>query len=105
MLCAQQAPKSVYQEQFDKLVDKQYDWNQVKHNYSKVQLESMPNWISLQQEIDNSIETDEIDINQLNQYQRFTYIMIKKFNNKKKTITNDFTRQIILIFILIIIKY
>jgi hypothetical protein len=87
MLCAQQAPKSVYQEQFDKLIDKQYDWNQVKQNYSKVQLESMPNWISRQQEIDNNIETeqvDEIDINQLNQYQRFTYNMINKFNNEKK---------------------
>ncbi len=47
----------------------------------------MPNWISRQQEIDNSIETeqvDEIDINQLNQYQRFTYNMINKFNNEKK---------------------
>lgn len=87
MMCAQQLPKSMYSEKFDKLVDKEYDWNQIKHNYSEIQLESMPNWINRQQEIDMSINTreeDDIDIEKLNQYQRFTYNMINKYNNEKK---------------------
>lgn len=47
----------------------------------------MPNWINRQQEIDMSINTreeDDIDIDKLNQYQRFTYNMINKYNNEKK---------------------
>ena len=89
MMCAQQLPKSMYSEKFDKLVDKEYDWNQIKHNYSEIQLESMPNWINRQQEIDMSINTreeDDIDIEKLNQYQRFTYNLINKYNNEKKHI-------------------
>jgi len=47
----------------------------------------MPNWINRHQEIDMSINTreeDDIDIDKLNQYQRFTYNMINKYNNEKK---------------------
>lgn len=87
MNCAQTIPKTKIQNQINQLVNKNFDWETVKANYTLEELERMPNWIIKQKEIDQTEELyvlEDVDINKLNKYQKFTYNIVKLFKESKK---------------------
>ena len=67
----------------EKLIDKNYDWIQHRNDFSDEILLIMLNWITKQKEKyeDNSPEEDEelpnIEPEQLNKLQRFTYDLVE----------------------------
>jgi hypothetical protein len=87
MNCAQTIPKTKIQNQINQLVNKNFDWETVKANYTLEELVRKPNWIIKQKEIDQTEELDvleDVDINKLNKYQKFTYNIVKLFKESKK---------------------
>ena len=87
MDCAQSIPKTKSQDKITQLVDKNFDWESVKIKYTQEELDRMPNWIISQKEQDQSENLepiDDVDINKLNKYQKFTYDIVKLFKTSKE---------------------
>lgn len=91
MSCAQQKPKTKTQNKLSALADTDIGnhWNNIKNKYSQEQLELMPEWLKNkkneeQSDTEEHNELQDVNPDDLNKYQRFTYDLVIKFKNEKK---------------------
>ena len=88
MSCAQIIPKTKIQTNISNLVNTNFDWETIKLKYTDEQLEKMPDYIKRQKEnfeLENAqVVLDDVDFNDLNKYQKFTYDLVKIFKEEKK---------------------
>ena len=88
MDCAQQLPKTknLMHQKLNELANKNYNWNNIRKKYTKTELDSMSGWLlnkKAEQEINNILETENVEPENLNKYQRFAFNMVKDFEEKK----------------------
>ena len=74
---------------YENLVDKTFDWHKSRANYTTEQLNEMTNWIQKQKDQSNDLNLEEnelpdVDPEQLNRLQRFTYNVIEDFKLKNE---------------------
>jgi hypothetical protein len=83
MECAQQMPKmTAAQNKLHSLIDKNFDWVALRHKYSLQELDSMPSFIARHKQLECVAEIEalpDVEPEQLNQYQRFAYNIIKEY--------------------------
>ena len=87
MKAASDMPKTKNKNNISNLIDLNYDWATIRNQYTNNQLETMKNWLEHQIVLDPGQDIlENVNPNQLNKYQRFTYDLIDKFNKEKKNL-------------------
>jgi hypothetical protein len=80
-------PKTKNKNNISNLIDLNYDWATIRNQYTNNQLETMKNWLEHQIVLDPGQDIlENVNPNQLNKYQRFTYDLIDKFNKEKNNL-------------------
>ncbi len=74
---------------YQQLIDKNHDWSKSREKYSTEQLMAMTYWITKQKEysmenLEEEIELPDVNSEQLNRFQLFTYKIIEEFKNINK---------------------
>ncbi len=75
---------------FCNLIDRNFDWTKSRENYSQEQLYKMKDWIQKNKELakdmisEDIVELPDVNPDQLNRLQHFTYKLVEVYKNKKE---------------------
>ena len=79
---AQQIPesKNKQSDKLNQLINNNFNWIPIRDKYSSSELDNSDVWLKNEKEKDDLLDNityQDIDINKLNKYQRFTYNLVK----------------------------